>query len=195
MPERPIIARAQAAGTRRLRVVARRTSTPSRAGAAPAPRTRNLAGLNQFLERAREQGAAMVSVAREQAEAIAQGAREQGFEVGYNEGIARAEAAVVERLATGRAARRARCARRARRRSPSCERDLVELAFQIAEKVVRQRVAADPDATVGVLEHALRKAFVARRADRALQPRRPRAPVGRERAPADARRQPDRPQR
>jgi flagellar assembly protein FliH len=42
----------------------------------------------------------------------------------------------------------------------SCERDLVELAFQIAEKVVRQRVAADPDATVGVLEHALRKAFV-----------------------------------
>ena len=41
----------------------------------------------------------MVAVAREQAEAIAQAAREQGFEAGYDEGIAHAEAAVVERLA------------------------------------------------------------------------------------------------
>jgi flagellar assembly protein FliH len=155
VPERPIIARAQAAGTRRLAVVA---DEPAER-AAPAPRARNLAGLNQFLERAREQGAAMVSVAREQAEAIAQGAREQGFEVGYNEGVARAEAAVVERLAMAESL--VAQVREAREQAlASCERDLVELAFQIAEKVVRQRVVADPDATIGVLEHALRKAFV-----------------------------------
>jgi flagellar assembly protein FliH len=160
VPERPIIARAQAAGSRRLAVVA---PADERAdldrSAPPAPRTRNLSGLNQFLERAREQGAAMVSVAREQAESIAQGAREQGFEVGYNEGIERAEAAVLERLAI--AEHLVQQVREAREQAlASCERDLVELAFQIAEKVVRQRVAADPDATVGVLEHALRKAFV-----------------------------------
>ena len=160
MPERPIIARAQAAGSRRLAVVApmEELSEPGN-DAAPAPRTRNLAGLNQFLERAREQGAAMVSVAREQAEAIAQGAREQGFEAGYSEGIERAEAAVVERLAM--AEQLVAQVREAREEAlAACERDLVELAFQIAEKVIRQRVAADPDATVGVLEHALRKAFV-----------------------------------
>jgi flagellar assembly protein FliH len=160
MPERPIIARAQAAGSRRLAVVAPiEEHADGDTAAAPAPRTRNLAGLNQFLERAREQGAAMVSVAREQAESIAQAAREQGFEAGYSEGIARAEAAVVERLAM--AEQLVTQVREAREEAlASCERDLVELAFQIAEKVVRQRVAADPDATVGVLEHALRKAFV-----------------------------------
>jgi flagellar assembly protein FliH len=162
MPERPIIARAQAAGTRRLSAVApmpEHGSDGDDALAAAAPRTKSLAGLNQFLERAREQGAAMVSVARQQAEAIAQGAREQGFEVGYNEGIARAEAAVVERLAL--AEQLVLQVREAREEAlASCERDLVELAFQIAEKVVRQRVIADPDATIGVLEHALRKAFV-----------------------------------
>jgi flagellar assembly protein FliH len=160
MPERPIIARAQAAGSRRLAVVAPAdVHTELQPGDAPAPRTRNLAGLNQFLERAREQGAAMVSVAREQAESIAQGAREQGFEVGYSEGIARAEAAVIERLAM--AEQLVEQVREAREQAlASCERDLVELAFQIAEKVVRQRVAADADATVGILEHALRKAFV-----------------------------------
>jgi flagellar assembly protein FliH len=163
VPERPIIARAQAAGTRRLAVVAplaeHDADGADAALAAAAPRTKSLAGLNQFLERAREQGAAMVSVAREQAEAIAQGAREQGFEVGYGEGIARAEAAVVERLAL--AEQLVAQVREAREEAlASCERDLVELAFQIAEKVIRQRVVADPDATIGVLEHALRKAFV-----------------------------------
>jgi flagellar assembly protein FliH len=160
VPEPPIIARAQAAGSRRLAVVAPADEHADvERSPAPAPRTRNLAGLNQFLERAREQGAAMVSVAREQAESIAQGAREQGFEVGYSEGIARAEAAVVERLAM--AEQLVGQVREAREQAlAACERDLVELAFQIAEKVVRQRVAADPDATVGVLEHALRKAFV-----------------------------------
>jgi flagellar assembly protein FliH len=160
VPERPIIARAQAAGSRRLAVVVPADEHAEvERSPAPGPRTRNLAGLNQFLERAREQGAAIVSVAREQAESIAQGAREQGFEVGYNEGIARAEAAVLERLAM--AEQLVEQVREAREQAlASCERDLVELAFQIAEKVVRQRVAADPDATVGVLEHALRKAFV-----------------------------------
>jgi flagellar assembly protein FliH len=160
MPERPIIARAQAAGSRRLSVAGPVEERPEGGSAtAPAPRTRNLAGLNQFLERAREQGAAMVSVAREQAESIAQAAREQGFEAGYSEGIARAESAVVDRLAM--AEQLVTQVREAREEAlASCERDLVELAFQIAEKVVRQRVAADPDATIGVLEHALRKAFV-----------------------------------
>jgi flagellar assembly protein FliH len=160
MPERPIIARAEAAGTSRLAVVAPfEELSEIEPGTPQAPRTRNLAGLNQFLERAREQGAAMVSVARAQAEAIAQGAREQGFEVGYNEGIARAEAAVTERLNI--AEQLVAQVREAREEAlASCERDLVELAFQIAEKVVRQRVAADPDTTIGVLEHALRKAYV-----------------------------------
>lgn len=160
MPERPIIARAQAAGTRRLAVVSPGAKSESlEGGAAPAPRTKSLAGLNQFLERAREQGATLISVAREQAEAIAQAAGEQGFEVGYNEGIARADAAVVERLAL--ADKLVAEVRSAREEAlAACERDLVELAFTIAEKVIRQRVAADPDSTIGVLEHALRKAFV-----------------------------------
>jgi flagellar assembly protein FliH len=160
MPERPIIARAQAAGSRRLAVVAPMEAlAETEPSTAPAPRTRNLAGLNQFLERAREQAAGMVAVAREQAEAIAQGARDQGFEVGYNEGITRAESAVVERLAMAEQLV-AQVSQAREEALASCERDLVELAFQIAEKVIRQRVAADPDATVGVLEHALRKAFV-----------------------------------
>jgi flagellar assembly protein FliH len=162
MPERPIIARAETGGTRRLSVVAAPEESQALVapgGATAQPRTRTLGGLNQFLERAREQGAALIAVAREQAETIAQAAREQGFEAGYSEGIARAEAAMVERLAmaeqlvaTTRAAREESLA--------SCERDLVELAFEIAEKIVRQRVVANPETAIGVLEHALRKAFV-----------------------------------
>jgi flagellar assembly protein FliH len=161
VPERPIIARAQAAGTRRLTVVGPGSehAASDDTVTAPPPRTKSLAGLNQFLERAREQGAAMVSVAREQAESLAQAAREQGFAAGYSEGVARAEAAVLDRLAT--AEQIVAQVHEAREEAlASCERDLVELAFQIAEKVVRQRVAADPDTTLGVLEHALRKAFV-----------------------------------
>jgi flagellar assembly protein FliH len=160
MAERPIIARAQAAGSRRLSVVsAPEQPTTGRAGAdGPIP-TRSIGGLNQFLERAREQGAALISVAREQAEAIAQSAREQGFEAGYNEGIGRAEKAVAERLALADSILAA--TRSAQEEAlASAERDLVELAFEIAEKIVRQKVVADPDATIGVLEHALRKAYV-----------------------------------
>ena len=163
MPERPIIARAQAAGTppaRRRRPVEERRRPAARRRRGARPRTRNLAGLNQFLERAREQGAAMV-VGRARA--------------GRGDRAGRARAGLRGRLRRGhrtrrggrrRAARDGRAARRTQVREAreealaSCERDLVELAFQIAEKVVRQRVAADPDATVGVLEHALRKAFV-----------------------------------
>jgi flagellar assembly protein FliH len=162
MPERPIIARAQAGGTRRLSVVAAPESATSVAtsdGSSVAAKPRSLGGLNQFLERAREQGAQLIAVAREQAEAIAQSAREQGFEAGYSEGIARAESAVVERLAM--AEQLVAKTREAREEAlAATERDLVELAFEIAEKIVRQRVVADPQTTVGVLEHALRKAFV-----------------------------------
>jgi flagellar assembly protein FliH len=161
LPERPIIARAQAAGTRRLSAVTApdHPGTIAPAGGTKAAGARSLGGMNQFLERAREQGAALIAVAREQAEAIAQAAREQGFEAGYVEGVARAEAAVVDRLALAeQLVARTRDARE--EALASCERDLVELAFEIAEKIVRQRVAADPATTVGVLEHALRKAFV-----------------------------------
>jgi flagellar assembly protein FliH len=158
--ERQIIARAQAAGTRRLSVVSHpeRTDHDGSLPEDPIP-TRSIGGLNQFLERAREQGAMLISEARAQAETIAQSAREQGFEAGYNEGVRRAEATVAERLAlaenilaTTRSSQEQALA--------SAERDLVELAFEIAEKIVRQKVVADPDVTVGVLEHALRKAYV-----------------------------------
>lgn len=161
MPERPIIARAQAAGTRRLSAVTApdESGTVAPPGGGKGAGARSLGGMNQFLERAREQGAALIAVAREQAEAIAQAAREQGFEAGYVEGIARAEAAVADRLTLAeQLVARTRDARE--EALASCERDLVELAFEIAEKIVRQRVAADPATTVGVLEHALRKAFV-----------------------------------
>jgi flagellar assembly protein FliH len=154
MAERQIIARAQAAGSRRLSVV----SAPDETGHAPIP-TRSIGGLNQFLERAREQGAALISLAREQAESIAQSAREQGFEAGYNEGIERAEKAVAERLALAESLVATTRAQREETLAAS-ERDLVELAFEIAEKIVRQKVVADPDTTIGVLEHALRKAYV-----------------------------------
>jgi flagellar assembly protein FliH len=158
--ERQIIARAQAAGTRRLSAVPHPEHTERDGGtsAEPIP-TRSIGGLNQFLERAREQGAMLISEARAQAETIAQSAREQGFEAGYNEGVRRAETTVAERLAlaenilaTTRSSQEQALA--------SAERDLVELAFEIAEKIVRQKVVADPDVTVGVLEHALRKAYV-----------------------------------
>jgi flagellar assembly protein FliH len=157
MAERQIIARAQAAGSRRLSVVsAPEESKPT--GDTPIP-TRSIGGLNQFLERAREQGAALISQAREQAEAIAQSAREQGFEAGYNEGVERAEKAVAERLALAESL--VATARTQREETlAASERDLVELAFEIAEKIVRQKVIADPDTTIGVLEHALRKAYV-----------------------------------
>jgi flagellar assembly protein FliH len=159
VPERQIIARAQAAGTRRLSVVQQDAPAPAAEdGTGPVP-TRSLGGLNQFLERAREQGAAMISVAREQAETIAQSAREQGFEAGYADGIERAEKAIAERLALAESlVAQAKAARE--EAIASAEHDLVELAFTVAEKVIRQRVVADPDATVGVLEHALRKAYV-----------------------------------
>jgi flagellar assembly protein FliH len=162
MPERPIIARAETGGTRRLSVVAAPEESQALVapgGATAQPRTRTLGGLNQFLERAREQGAALISLAREQAEAIAQSAREQGFEAGYNEGIERAEKAVAERLALAESLVATARAQREETLAAS-ERDLVELAFEIAEKIVRQKVIADPDTTIGVLEHALRKAYV-----------------------------------
>jgi flagellar assembly protein FliH len=157
--ERRIIARAQPAGTRRLAAVPEGSVMKAAPTAAPGTGGRNLSGLNQFLERAREQGAQLIATAREQAESIAQAAREQGFAAGYAEGVARAEQAIAERLAL--AERLVASAAAAREDAIAhAERDLVELAFEVAGKIVRQRVQADPTATVGILEHALRKAYV-----------------------------------
>ena len=179
VPERPIIARAQAAGTRRLAAVTASDDTGAGTGSAGggAAGTRSLGGMNQFLERAREQGAALIAVAREQAEAIAQARASRASRP------ATSKASHVPRRPSSSGSRSPSSsshgrATRARRRSRRASATSSSSRSQIAEKIVRQRVAADP-------EHDGRRAGAraaqgvrARRPDRPLQPGRPRAPVG-----------------
>jgi flagellar assembly protein FliH len=159
-----IIARATPVGTRRLRAV-----PAGQASAAPAeasgrlgpPQTgeaRTLTGLNGFLESARRQGAELIAVAREQAEAIAQNAREQGFAAGYAEGTAQAEKAAADLLQHAERTAREVVEYRAQAIADS-ERELVELALGIAEKVLQRAFETEPERVVDVLRGALRKTF------------------------------------
>jgi flagellar assembly protein FliH len=162
-----IIARATAAGTRRLRAVEApleelaptRVASGAPIAAPPGGEGRTLSGLNGFLENARRQGAEIVAVAREQAEAIAANAREQGFAAGYAAGVAQAEHASAALLAQADAAAREVTRHRDEALAAS-ERELVELALGIAEKVLQKSFEVEPDRVVDVLRGALRKTFV-----------------------------------
>jgi flagellar assembly protein FliH len=103
-----------------------------------------------------ERAGEIVAQAHAQADAIADEARRRGHEEGFAAGLADAAATVapaVEALAAAAAgveAERAEYLARA-------ERHAVELALQIAEKVVGATLAADADAVLSVVAGALRR--------------------------------------
>src|SRR4051794_30204431 len=100
MAEQRIIARATAAGTRRLTAVPLEPlSALSERGGAAATATAPPTGLTAFLAAAQRQGTALVDSAREQAETIAADAAREGFEAGYEAGRRTAEQEVADLLA------------------------------------------------------------------------------------------------
>ena len=164
MAENRIIARATAAGTRRLSAVPLDPLVEPDAGdrgrvaTAPAPKPPGT-GLNAFLAAAQRQGAALVEVAREQAEEIAAQARHDGYRTGYDEGRAQAQREIADLLAFAEAAVREVSDTRSRLLEEN-ETALVELAIQTAEKILQSTLAAEPQRVTDVLRGALRKAYV-----------------------------------
>jgi flagellar assembly protein FliH len=162
MAEQRIIARAAAAGTRRLTVIPL-DPLVERAGddghVAVATAAPPATGLNAFLAAAQQQGAALVEVAREQADQIAAQAAQEGYEVGYREGQAKAQREIADLLAFAEAAVREVSDTRARILEEN-ETALVELAIQAAEKILQTTLDAQPERVADVLRGALRKAYV-----------------------------------
>ena len=162
MPEDRIIARATAGGTRQLVAVpldgelaiGEGRVRPSFAATAPAA-----TGLNAFLASAQRQGAELVAIAREQAERIADQARESGHEEGYRLGIEQAHRETAELLAFAERAVREVAETRARMIDES-ETELVQLAIQVAEKVLQAKLGLEPERVADVLRGSLRKAYV-----------------------------------
>ena len=163
MAEHRIIARATAAGTRRLSAVPVAPLVEPDDGGAVAMATAApevpATGLNVFLAAARRQGAALVEVAREQAEEIAARAREDGYRTGYVEGKAQAQREVADLLAFAEAAVREVSDTRSRLLDEN-ETALVELAIQTAEKILQATLQAEPQRVTDVLRGALRKVYV-----------------------------------
>jgi flagellar assembly protein FliH len=167
MADARIIARATPAGTRRLRAVpvpldelvppAQAASGPLTAP--PAGGAKTLSGLNGFLEGARRQGAELVAVAREQAEAIAANAHEQGFAAGYAAGSAQAEHAAAALVAQAEAVA-SEVTRHRDEVLAASERELVQLAVGIAEKILQRAFEVEPERVVDVLRGALRKTYL-----------------------------------
>jgi flagellar assembly protein FliH len=158
--ENRIIARATAAGTRRLAAVPLEPllepdERPFTATTVKEPAT----GLNAFLDAARRQGAALIEVAREQAEEIAARARDDGYRSGYEEGRAQAERETRDLLLFAEAAVREVSDTRSRLLEEN-ETALVELAIQTAEKVLQAKLDLEPHRVTDVLRGALRKAYV-----------------------------------
>ncbi len=160
MAENRIIARATAAGTRRLSAVPLEPLVEhgdgGRAATATAPPA---TGLNAFLQTAQRQGAALVEIAREQAEEIAARAHEEGYQAGYSEGQAQAQRETCDLLAFAEAAVREVSDTRSRMLDEN-ETALVELAIQTAEKILQATLQAEPQRVTDVLRGALRKAYV-----------------------------------
>jgi len=162
MAEKPIIARARPAGTRRLTPVPSPSGVGSPLGGggggatfAPGKPT----GLTAFLEMAQRQGAELVASARAQADGIAQAARQEGFEEGYAQGRAAAEQEARDLLLFAENAVREVVEARSHLIAES-EEALVRLAVDVAAKIVKADVELHPDRVLNVLEGALRKAFV-----------------------------------
>ena len=160
MAEQRIIARATAAGTRRLTVVPLEPlHEPADDGGAVATTAPPATGLNAFLAAAQRQGAALVESAREQAETIAANAAREGFEAGYEAGQAKAQKEIADLLAFAETAVREVSDTRVRILEEN-ETALVELAIQAAEKILQTTLAAEPERVADVLRGALRKAYV-----------------------------------
>jgi flagellar assembly protein FliH len=158
--DKPIIARARPAGTRRLTPV----PAPVPGGAAPvsgggAVTVGKPTGLTAFLEMAQRQGAELVASARAQADGIADAARQAGYEAGYAEGKASAEREAHDLLQFAENAVREAVEVRSRLIAES-EEALVRLAVDVAERIVKADLQLNPDRVLNVLEGALRKAFV-----------------------------------
>jgi flagellar assembly protein FliH len=158
--DKPIIARARPAGTRRLTPV----PAPAPGGGAPLPgggavTVGKPTGLTAFLEMAQRQGAELVASARAQADGIADNARREGFEAGYAEGKAAAEREAHDLLTFAENAVREAVESRSRLIAES-EEALVRLAVDVAERIVKADLQLHPDRVLNVLEGALRKAFV-----------------------------------
>jgi flagellar assembly protein FliH len=160
LAEKRIIARATAAGTRRLTAVPLAPLTEPIEGGGVATTTAPPAtGLNAFLAAAQRQGAALVESAREQAETIAANAAREGFDAGYEAGQRKAEKEIADLLAFAEATVREVSDTRARILEEN-ETALVELAIQAAEKILQATLAAEPERVADVLRGALRKAYV-----------------------------------
>ena len=160
MADKPIIARARPAGTRRLTPV----PAPAPGGGAPLPgggavTVGKPTGLTAFLEMAQRQGAELVASARAQADGIADNARREGFEAGYAEGKAAAEREAHDLLHFAENAVREAVESRSRLIAES-EEALVRLAVDVAERIVKADLQLHPERVLNVLEGALRKAFV-----------------------------------
>src|SRR5262249_55724918 len=160
LAEKRIIARATAAGTRRLTAVPLEPLTElEQGGGAVATSAPPATGLNAFLAAAQRQGAALVESAREQAETIAANAAREGFEAGYEAGQRKAQKEIADLLAFAEAAVREVSDTRARILDEN-ETALVELAIQASEKILQATLAAEPERVADVLRGALRKAYV-----------------------------------
>jgi flagellar assembly protein FliH len=161
LPEQRIIARAATAGTRRLQVVPLQDPLDPTADGPGGNVTVDppLSGLNAFLAAAQQQGAELVSAARVQADQIASDARASGYETGYAEGVARAEQELQDLFRFAEGAVR-EIAETRTRMLEEAEQDLVELALQVAGKVLQTQLEADPHRVADVLRGALRKAYV-----------------------------------
>ena len=154
MAERPIIARATPAGTRRLTAL----PAPSTGGggvATSAPPT----GLNAFLQAAQRQGAELVSAARDQASEIGAQARRDGYGAGYEEGRAQAERELRNLFTYAERAVREAAEARSQILAES-EEALVRLAVSVAQRILTTELELRPERVVDVLRGALRKAFV-----------------------------------
>lgn len=159
MAEQRIIARATAAGTRRLSVVPLEPLVDPEEGGVVTTTAPPMTGLNAFLAAAQNQGAALVEAAREQAEDIAANAAREGYEVGYSEGRARAQREIADLLTFAETAVREVSDTRARLLEEN-EQALVALAIQAAEKILQAKLEAEPERVADVLRGALRKAYV-----------------------------------
>lgn len=107
------------------------------------------------MDAARNEASALVA----QAQAEAEGIRRTAFDHGREEGHAAGMAAAAERLDAAAAAMRSAAERIDLLRhdvSDAVERDAVELAFSIAEKVLAGAFAVQPERVVDVVTGALR---------------------------------------
>jgi flagellar assembly protein FliH len=116
----------------------------------------------QLVDDARAKAEEMVEQARQVRDSEIAAARQQGFEAGYASGYAEGSAA-ADREAAGLISTAEQIAMQVagehQRVVLSAERDVVELAIDIAGKLMNVQLEVDPDRIVEILRGAIRKAF------------------------------------